>query len=214
MAYYVHDAVTIEKRRPLPDKSGLDTAREKAPTFTIVLSDLVDDNSQFCENTADEARENRGDVQQSACDLPEAVSIRAYIGGLEETARMSETEKILLKRYKENLRTLEEKQKAIEKQDAIIAKGKEQGDEYVKAVNRREIYANDNAEGAARFVTVAKELAADILRTSGYRYRSETLNALADRMDAISRTETDKQEIKSACLMLTAYNRCIVKHDE
>lgn len=45
--YYVHDAVLVEKKSLLPNKSGLVTAGEKAPTLAIILSDLANYNREF-----------------------------------------------------------------------------------------------------------------------------------------------------------------------
>ncbi len=72
-----------------------------------------------------------------------------------------------------------------------------------------EIYADNGAEGAKRFADAAKELAQDIVYSSKYRYRSETLSLIAEEVPVISLTETDKQEIKNAGLTISQYKRGI-----
>ena len=72
-----------------------------------------------------------------------------------------------------------------------------------------EIYANNGEEGAKRFADAAKELAQDIVYSSKYRYRSETLTLIAEEVPVISLTETDKQEIRNAGLTISQYKRGI-----
>jgi hypothetical protein len=72
-----------------------------------------------------------------------------------------------------------------------------------------EIYADNGAEGAKRFAEAAKELAYDILQGHKYRYKSETLPMLAEKIGTISLTETDMQEIKKAGMTISEYKKAL-----
>lgn len=72
-----------------------------------------------------------------------------------------------------------------------------------------EIYADNGAEGAKRFAEAAKELAYDILQGHKYRYKSETLPMLAEKIGTISLTETDMQEIKNAGMAISEYKKAL-----
>lgn len=80
---------------------------------------------------------------------PDSASIREMLGGMQPTARMTETEKLLLKRYQEKLAALEEKEKQIEAQEQIIRTAPVPSDELTKAKNRYRIY-RDQANRIAR----------------------------------------------------------------
>lgn len=80
---------------------------------------------------------------------PDSASIREMLGGMQPTARMTETEKLLLKRYQEKLAALDEKEKQIEAQEQIIRTAPVPSDELTKAKNRYRIY-RDQANRIAR----------------------------------------------------------------
>ncbi len=102
-------------------------------------------------------------------EQPDSVSIREYLGSMKPTERMTETEKLLLKRYQENLKTLEEKEQLVSEQEAILAAGAS-GEEKMKAINRRNIYRNqanraskalldaERSEGFARVMATSQEV--------------------------------------------------------
>ena len=102
-------------------------------------------------------------------EQPDSVSIREYLGSMKPTERMTETEKLLLKRYQENLKTLEEKEKLVSEQEAILAAGAT-GEEKMKAINRRNIYRNqanraskalldaERSDGFARVMATSQEV--------------------------------------------------------
>lgn len=71
---------------------------------------------------------------------PDSASIREMLGAMQPTARMTETEKLLLKRYQEKLAALEEKEKQIEEQEEIIRTAPVPSDDLTKAKNRYQIY--------------------------------------------------------------------------
>lgn len=99
----------------------------------------------------------------------DSVSIREYLGSMKPTERMTETEKLLLKKYQENLKTLEEKEKLVSEQEAILAAGAT-GEEKMKAINRRNIYRNqanraskalldaERSDGFARVMATSQEV--------------------------------------------------------
>lgn len=267
------------------------------------------------------------DIRYSDRDLPDAVSIREYLGSMQVTNRMTETEKILLKRYQENLKALAEKERQAAEQDAILRTAT--GDELTKAKNRYqiyrtqanrlnrallaaekdegfarlmatsqrvvndyllgssgavadaadaleteiadlskrlksleaevtrtssgqrtafarglfdqkmlneaaeglknsygsrmsvkaiadrlalaygELYAGEGAEGARNFSAAAKDLATDLLRGNKFRYKSEILPLLTEKIGSISLTETDRQEIRNAGISVTEYRRML-----
>ncbi len=60
-----------------------------------------------------------------------------------------------------------------------------------------ELYANDGAEGAKMFSAAAKDLAIDLLRGNKFRYKSEILPLLREKIGSISLSETDVQEIEN-----------------
>lgn len=60
-----------------------------------------------------------------------------------------------------------------------------------------ELYANDGAEGAKMFSAAAKDLAIDLLRGNKFRYKSEILPMLREKIGSISLSETDVQEIEN-----------------
>lgn len=267
------------------------------------------------------------DIRYSLRDEPDAVSIREYLGSMQVTSRMTETEKILLKRYQENLKALAEKEQQAAEQDAILRTAT--GDELTKAKNRYqiyrtqanrlnrsllaaerdegfarlmatsqrvvndyllgssgavadaadaleteiadlskrlksleaevtrtssgqrtafarglfdqkmlnaaaeglknsygsrmsvkaiadrlalaygELYAGESAEGARNFSAAAKDLATDLLRGNKFRYKSEILPLLTEKIGSISLTETDRQEIRNAGISVTEYRRML-----
>ncbi|MGN1369405.1 MAG: hypothetical protein ACI4WX_11080 [Aristaeellaceae bacterium] len=72
-----------------------------------------------------------------------------------------------------------------------------------------ELCAANGQEGGKRFASAMKELAEDIIRTSDYRQRSETLRMIAEEMPSISLTESDRQEIRNAGLTVSQYKRAL-----
>ena len=102
-------------------------------------------------------------------EQPDSVSIREYLSSMKPTERMTETEKLLLKKYQENLKTLEEKEKLVSEQEAILAAGAT-GEEKMKAINRRNIYRNqanraskalldaERSDGFARVMATSQEV--------------------------------------------------------
>lgn len=263
---------------------------------------------------------------------PDSASIREMLGGMQPTARMTETEKLLLKRYQEKLAALEEKEKQIEAQEQIIRTAPVPSDDLTKAKNRYqiyrtqanriarelaemgrndgfarlmatsqevvnrfllgsagsvadasneldeeiadltaqlkaaeadvtrtvsgqrtafarglfdqtqlnaaakklkdaygsrmsiktisdrlalvygELYATKGTEGAQLFMAAAKDLAYDLLKQNKYRYKSEVLELIADKIGVISLSETDMQEIYSAGLTLSAYKKAVMPY--
>ena len=102
----------------------------------------------------DDDTESAYPTQKSIRDLPEdTVTYREFISAMQPTSRMNETEKLLLKRYKENIRILDEKEKLIEEQERIIETAT--GDELTKAKNRLDIYRTQ-ANRARRALTAAE----------------------------------------------------------
>ena len=96
-------------------------------------------------------RGDRGEVsdevnQYSLRDLLVDITVRDYLAEMEPTERMNETEKILLKRYKETLGKLQEAERNAAEQDEIIRTAPFRNpdgslnDELTKAKNRYQIY--------------------------------------------------------------------------
>ena len=268
-------------------------------------------------------------TQYSTRKYEDVLTIREYLGEMKPTARMNETEKILLKRYQEQLKELKAKEAMVAEQEAIIKAADVTSEELTKAKNRREIYrnqanraaralneaerengfarlmatseavvnqyllgsagnvadaadaletevagltkqlkaveaditrtasaqrtafarglfdqktlndaaahlkntygsrmsvktiadrlalvygeiyANDGAEGAMRFAQEAKDLAADILVGHKFRYKSDILPMLQEKIGTISLSETDLQEIRNAGMTVSEYKHGI-----
>lgn len=72
-----------------------------------------------------------------------------------------------------------------------------------------ELYEDGSADGVKRFVDDVRELATDILQGHKYRYKSEVLPLLREKLGTISLTELDLMEIKNAGLTLTEYKRML-----
>lgn len=68
-----------------------------------------------------------------------------------------------------------------------------------------ELYASEGTEGARLFTASAKELAEDLLKGNKFRYKSEILPMLQEKIGAISLTETDVQEIENRGYTLREY---------
>lgn len=119
----------------------------------------------------------------------DGVSIREYLGAMKATERMTETEKVLLKRYQENLRTLEEKEKLVAEQEEIIRTAPAKSDELTMAKNRYQIYrtqANraaralmdaERSEGFARLMATSQEVV--------NRYLLGSAGAVGDAADVL-----------------------------
>lgn len=129
------------------------------------------------------------DVKFSLRMPVESVSIREYLGAMQPTSRMNETEKLLLKRYQENIRILDEKEKLVEEQERIIATAT--GEELTKAKNRLEIYRTQ-ANRARRALTAAeRDNGFARLMTTAYstlnRIPVGTADNVADATDALEK---------------------------
>lgn len=133
---------------------------------------------------------NQEDIRYSRRDeAPDGVSIREFLGGMKTTDRMTETEKLLLKRYQENLRTLEEKEKLVAEQEEIIRTAPIKSDELTMAKNRYQIYRTQ-ANRAARALMDAErsEGFARVMATSQEvvnRYLMGSSGAVADAADVL-----------------------------
>lgn len=122
-------------------------------------------------------------------EAPDGVSIREFLGGMKPTDRMTETEKLLLKRYQENLRTLEEKEKLVAEQEEIIRTAPIKSDELTMAKNRYQIYRTQ-ANRAARALMDAErsEGFARVMATSQEvvnRYLLGSAGAVGDAADVL-----------------------------
>ena len=150
-------------------------------------------------------------VQFSLRDTPDGISIRDYLSGMEPTKNMTETEKLLLKRYKENLQTIAEKQKLVDEQDAILSKGGS-ADDLIKAKNRKKIYIDQltRAERALRDAE-SSEGFANIMATSQniiWNYLTGTTGSIADAADALD------DEIKGLSEQLVKINAAVQRSAE
>lgn len=122
-------------------------------------------------------------------EAPDGVSIREFLGSMKPTERMTETEKLLLKRYQENLRTLEEKEKLVAEQEEIIRTAPVKSDELTMAKNRYQIYRTQ-ANRAARALMDAErsEGFARVMATSQEvvnRYLLGSAGAVGDAADVL-----------------------------
>ena len=122
-------------------------------------------------------------------EAPDGVSIREFLGSMKPTDRMTETEKLLLKRYQENLRTLEEKEKLVAEQEEIIRTAPVKSDELTMAKNRYQIYRTQ-ANRAARALMDAErsEGFARVMATSQEvvnRYLLGSAGAVGDAADVL-----------------------------
>lgn len=133
---------------------------------------------------------NQEDIRYSRRDeAPDGVSIREFLGSMKPTDRMTETEKLLLKRYQENLRTLEEKEKLVAEQEEIIRTAPIKSDELTMAKNRHQIYRTQ-ANRAARALMDAErsEGFARVMATSQEvvnRYLLGSAGAVGDAADVL-----------------------------
>lgn len=73
------------------------------------------------------------------------------------------------------------------------------------ALTYGELYANNGAEGAKLFSAAAKDLAVDLLQGNKFRYKSEILPMLREKIGTISLSETDVQEIENRGYTLREY---------
>lgn len=145
-------------------------------------------------------------VQFSLRDASSSITIRDYLAGMEPTRGMTETEKLLLKRYKENLQTVAEKQELIDQQDTILANGGP-ADEMIKAKNRKKIYSDQlkRAERALRDAE-SSEGFANIMATSQnviQQYLIGASGSVADAADALD------AEIKGLSEQLVKLNSAV-----
>ena len=144
-------------------------------------------------------------------DLPEGVTIREYLGAMKPTSSMTETEKLLLKRYQDQLRTLEEKEKLVEEQEEIIRTAPFRNpdgslnDEITKAKNRYKIY-RDQANRAARALANAEkdEGFARLMATSRQVVNDYLLGAAGNVADAQDVLESEINELTRQLTKLEA----------
>lgn len=180
------------------------------------LQDLWD--AGFDEILAKGAEEQSGDatemvegVQYSDRDLPDGVTIREYLGSMKPTSSMTETEKLLLKRYQDQLRTMEEKEKLVEEQEEIIRTAPFRNpdgslnDEITKAKNRYKIY-RDQANRAARALANAEkdEGFARLMATSRQVVNDYLLGAAGNVADAQDVLESEINELTRQLTKLEA----------
>lgn len=151
------------------------------------------------------------DIRYSDRDLPDGVTIREYLGSMKPTSSMTETEKLLLKRYQDQLRTLEEKEKLVEEQEEIIRTAPFRNpdgslnDEITKAKNRYKIY-RDQANRAARALTNAEkdEGFARLMATSRQVVNDYLLGAAGNVADAQDVLESEINELTRQLTKLEA----------
>lgn len=150
-------------------------------------------------------------VRFSDRDLPDGVTIREYLGAMKPTSSMTETEKLLLKRYQDQLRTLEEKEKMVEEQEEIIRTAPFRNpdgslnDEITKAKNRYKIY-RDQANRAARALANAEkdEGFARLMATSRQVVNDYLLGAAGNVADAQDVLESEINELTRQLTKLEA----------
>ncbi len=330
---FTRDAETLKpaKKRGLFGKKQFSArAYDTSETIANTTQEEANENAMSDESpVANELPPSKRKRQYSTRTPEDTLSIREYLGEMKPTARMNETEKILLKRYQEQLKILREKEQLVAQQDEIIRTAPTDSEELTKAKNRRniyraqanraaralaeaerndgfarlmatsqevvnryvlgsagnvadaadaldeevqgltkqlktveadvtrtasaqrtafarglfdqqtlnraaqklkdtygsrmaaktiadrlalvygEIYADNGAEGAKKFAEAARDLAGDIMAGHKYRYKSEVLPMLQEKIGTISLTETDLQEIKNAGMTLSEYKRAI-----
>lgn len=151
------------------------------------------------------------DIRYSDRDLPDGVTIREYLGTMKPTSSMTETEKLLLKRYQDQLRTLEEKEKLVEEQEEIIRTAPLRNpdgslnDEITKAKNRYKIY-RDQANRAARALANAEkdEGFARLMATSRQVVNDYLLGAAGNVADAQDVLESEINELTRQLTKLEA----------
>lgn len=150
-------------------------------------------------------------VQYSPRDLPDTVSIRDYLGAMETSERMTETEIELLGRYQMKLENLRAKEQEVAEQAEIIRTAPVNSEELTKAKNRekilrtqanriaRELSRMERAEGFAGIMATGQEVV--------NKYLTGTSGSIADATDALE-TEikglTDRLKVISATVEGTA----------
>lgn len=145
------------------------------------------------------------DIRYSLRDLPEEVSIRDYLGNMKPMASMNETEKILLKRYQEQLAVLQEKEKLVAEQQEIIKTAPIGSDELTKAKNREKIYRTQ-ANRAARALAAAErdDGFARLMATSLQVVNDYLLGSSGNVEDATDQLETEIGELTKQLTALEA----------
>ena len=130
--------------------------------------------------------------QYSTRKYEDVLTIREYLGEMKPTARMNETEKILLKRYQEQLKELKAKEALVAEQEAIIKTADVTSEELTKAKNRREIYRNQ-ANRAARALNEAERENgfARLMATSEAVVNQYLLGSAGNVADAADALETE-----------------------
>lgn len=96
--YYIHDAILVETEKgttPIKNAGGnAGSARSDNPSIFSILLSIRKYNTQFAENKQDISA-----FKYSPRTPADTLTIREYLGEMKPTARMNETEKLLLKRY-------------------------------------------------------------------------------------------------------------------
>ena len=209
--------------RALNKFKGQNGAGVKAREYLISMGydgvyNGYDEYIAFYPNQIKSATDNVGtfdtenpDIRYSDRDLPDGVTIREYLGSMKPTSSMTETEKLLLKRYQDQLRTLEEKEKLVEEQEEIIRTASFRNpdgslnDEITKAKNRYKIY-RDQANRAARALANAEkdEGFARLMATSRQVVNDYLLGAAGNVADAQDVLESEINELTRQLTKLEA----------
>lgn len=210
--YYDENYVDIEIKYMNGDYDGIIIENhDKAVDDSVIY--LVQDPTQIksaTDNVGTFDPENP-DIRYSDRDLPDGVTIREYLGSMKPTSSMTETEKLLLKRYQDQLRTLEEKEKLVEEQEEIIRTAPFRNpdgslnDEITKAKNRYKIY-RDQANRAARALANAEkdEGFARLMATSRQVVNDYLLGAAGNVADAQDVLESEINELTRKLTKLEA----------
>ena len=171
----------------------------------ISKEDAARDAAEYTEKLSPEDAALDGLRYYSFRDLPtDAISIREYLGSMEPTDRMTETERDLLGRYQAHLKTLGEKEAAIAEQEEIIRTvplRNEDGTinaELQKAKNRirllreqaaretRALNAAESSKGFARLMATSRQVVDTyLLGASGSV--ADAADALDAEVDALTK---------------------------
>lgn len=144
-------------------------------------------------------------------DLPDSITVREYLSGLKPTSRMTETEKILLKRYQERLTQLEEKEKQVSEQEEIIRTAPFRNpdgslnDEINKAKNRYKIYRDQANRISRELLNYERDEGfAGILATGRQVVQELTMGSAGGIADAADALETEVAELTARLTRLEA----------
>ena len=172
-------------------KEGFDTQTDDYIAFSpeqVKLADPVvyDDDGNVIP-LSERFNVNKSDIRYSRRTAPDAVTIREVLGSMEPTDRMTETEKLLLKRYKENLSALQKVEDSIRKEEETLKTAT--GQEIIKTKNRLKVL-RDQAARATRALAAAErnDGFANLMATSQVmvnQYLNGMTGSLADAQDAL-----------------------------